>query len=168
MEEISKAWRIGASGDLNLPLVGRVKAAGLTAEELETEISARLKEYVRNPQVTVFVSDFKSHPVTVSGAVETVDACLGRIETAVKRTGGAMIVTADHGNAEQMIDPATGGPHTAHTTNPVPIILIADTSSQFTLRPDGALQDISPTILGLLHVPQPGDMKGHDLRVVRK
>jgi polysaccharide export outer membrane protein len=70
VEEISKPWRIGASGDLNLPLVGRLKAAGLTAEELETEISTRLKVYVRNPQVTVFVSDFKSHPVTVSGAVE--------------------------------------------------------------------------------------------------
>src|SRR5581483_11037006 len=58
-------------------------------------------------------------------AVETVDACLGRIETAVRRKGGAMLITADHGNAEMMIDPATGGPHTAHTTNPVPFIVVA-------------------------------------------
>src|SRR5437899_48312 len=69
-------------------------------------------------------------PATIKG-VETVDACLGRIEAALKRSGGAMIVTADHGNAEQMIDPATGGPHTAHTTNPVPLILLTENSSKF-------------------------------------
>lgn len=70
VEEISKQWRIGPTGELNLPMVGRLKAAGMTADQLEAAISARLKEYVRDPQVTVFVSDFKSHPVTVSGAVE--------------------------------------------------------------------------------------------------
>lgn len=106
-------------------------------------------------------------PPTIK-AVETVDACLGRIESALKRSGGAMIVTADHGNAEQMIDPATGGPHTAHTTNPVPLILMAEDSSHYNLRPDGSLQDISPTVLGILHIPQPKDMKGHDLRVAKK
>jgi 2,3-bisphosphoglycerate-independent phosphoglycerate mutase len=106
-------------------------------------------------------------PPTIKG-VEVVDACLGRIEAALKRAGGAMIVTADHGNAEQMIDPATGGPHTAHTTNPVPLILLAEDSAKFTLRPDGSLQDISPTVLGMLHIPQPNDMKGHDLRVPNK
>jgi polysaccharide export outer membrane protein len=70
VEEISKAWRVGASGELNLPMVGRIKAAGMTVEQLETEIGTRLKHYVHDPQVTVFVSDFRSHPVTVSGAVE--------------------------------------------------------------------------------------------------
>src|SRR5271166_4268938 len=59
-------------------------------------------------------------------AVETVDACLGEIEKAIRAKGGAMLITADHGNAEMMIDPATGGPHTAHTTNPVPFIVIAE------------------------------------------
>ena len=59
-------------------------------------------------------------------AVETVDACLGRIEPAVRAKGGALLITADHGNAEMMIDPATGGPHTAHTTNPVPFIVVAE------------------------------------------
>jgi len=98
-------------------------------------------------------------------AVETVDACLGRLYAAIKRTGGAMLVTADHGNAELMIDPATGGPHTAHTTNPVPFILATEDAARFRLRPDGALQDISPTILGLLGADQPADMTGHDLRV---
>ena len=68
-------------------------------------------------------------------AVETVDACLGRIEAAVRAKGGAMLITADHGNAEMMIDPATGGPHTAHTTNPVPFIVVSENAKQFTLKP---------------------------------
>jgi 2,3-bisphosphoglycerate-independent phosphoglycerate mutase len=101
-------------------------------------------------------------------AVETVDACLGEIYAAVKRCGGVMLVTADHGNAEEMIDPATGGPFTAHTTNPVPFIYVGEAASQFTLRPDGALQDISPTVLGILGVQQPGEMTGKDLRVKKQ
>jgi polysaccharide export outer membrane protein len=70
VDEISKQWRIGPSGELNLPMVGRLKAAGMTADQLEAAIADKLKQYVHDPQVTVFVSDFKSHPVTVSGAVE--------------------------------------------------------------------------------------------------
>jgi 2,3-bisphosphoglycerate-independent phosphoglycerate mutase len=103
-------------------------------------------------------------PPTVQ-AVETVDACLGEIYAALRARGGAMLVTADHGNAEMMIDPATGGPHTAHTTNPVPFILAAENSARFSLRTDGALQDIAPTILGILSLPQPREMTGKDLRV---
>jgi 2,3-bisphosphoglycerate-independent phosphoglycerate mutase len=98
-------------------------------------------------------------------AVETVDACLGQIEKAVKAKGGAMLITADHGNAEQMIDPATGGPHTAHTTNPVPFIVVSEDARQFTLKPNGSLRDISPTILGMLSLPEPKEMTGRDLRV---
>src|SRR5260370_4189354 len=79
-------------------------------------------------------------------AVETVDACLGKIEKAVRAKGGALLITADHGNAELMIDPVTGGPHTAHTTNPVPFIVIAERAGQYTLKPNGALRDISPTM----------------------
>ncbi len=97
-------------------------------------------------------------------AVETVDACLGRIESAVRAKGGAMLITADHGNAEMMIDPATGGPHTAHTTNPVPFIVVAEDAKQFTLKPNGSLRDISPTMLGMLGVDEPKEMTGHDLR----
>jgi 2,3-bisphosphoglycerate-independent phosphoglycerate mutase len=97
-------------------------------------------------------------------AVETVDACLGRIETAVRIKGGAMLITADHGNAEMMIDPATGGPHTAHTTNPVPLIVVAEDARKFTLKPDGSLRDISPTMLGMLGVDEPKEMTGIDLR----
>jgi len=97
-------------------------------------------------------------------AVEVVDACLGRIEAAIRAKGGAMLITADHGNAELMIDPATGGPHTAHTTNPVPFILVAENSQQWSLTPNGSLRDISPTVLGILGFDQPRDMTGHDLR----
>jgi 2,3-bisphosphoglycerate-independent phosphoglycerate mutase len=100
-------------------------------------------------------------------AVETVDSCLGRIYTAIRQRGGAMLITADHGNAEQMIDPATGGPQTAHTTNPVPFILIGEDAGRYILRPDGALQDISPTVLGILGVEQPKEMTGKDLRVTK-
>jgi 2,3-bisphosphoglycerate-independent phosphoglycerate mutase len=100
-------------------------------------------------------------------AVETVDACLGEIEKAVRARGGAMLITADHGNAEQMIDPATGGPHTAHTTNPVPFIVVSENAGQFTLRPDGSLRDISPTILAMLNLPEPKEMTGQDLRMVK-
>ncbi|HTA24859.1 MAG TPA: 2,3-bisphosphoglycerate-independent phosphoglycerate mutase [Terriglobales bacterium] len=101
-------------------------------------------------------------------AVEVVDACLGRIEPAVRAKGGAMLITADHGNAEMMIDPVTGGPHTAHTTNPVPFIVIAEDSKRFTLKPDGALRDISPTILGMLALDEPKEMTGIDLRLMKK
>jgi 2,3-bisphosphoglycerate-independent phosphoglycerate mutase len=97
-------------------------------------------------------------------AVETVDACLARIETAVRAKGGAMLITADHGNAEMMIDPATGGPHTAHTTNPVPFIVVAENAKQFTLNSGGSLRDISPTVLGMLGVDEPKEMTGKDLR----
>ncbi len=98
-------------------------------------------------------------------AVETVDACLGRIYTAIRQYGGSLIITADHGNAEMLIDPATGGPHTSHTLNPVPFIVVSDNGNRFSLREDGALQDISPTVLGMLGIPQPKDMTGKDLRI---
>ena len=100
-------------------------------------------------------------------AVETVDEQLGRIHQVLKPRGGAWIITADHGNAETMIDPVTGGPHTYHTTNPVPLILIvADGRPQ--LQSGGSLRDIAPTMLGVLGVDEPGEMTGRDLRGVRK
>jgi 2,3-bisphosphoglycerate-independent phosphoglycerate mutase len=101
-------------------------------------------------------------------AVETVDACLERIEKAVRAKGGAMLITADHGNAEMMIDPKTGGPHTAHTTNPVPFIVVSEDAKQFTLKPNGSLRDISPTLLGMLGLDEPKEMTGGDLRLFSK
>jgi 2,3-bisphosphoglycerate-independent phosphoglycerate mutase len=98
-------------------------------------------------------------------AVETVDEQLGRVAAACSRTGTTLLVTADHGNCEQMWDPATNGPHTAHTTNPVGIVLVEpDDSRTATALVDGALCDVAPTILGLLQLPQPAEMTGRDLR----
>jgi 2,3-bisphosphoglycerate-independent phosphoglycerate mutase len=96
-------------------------------------------------------------------AVQAVDAGLGRIYDAIRAKGGAWIITADHGNAEMMIDPVTKGPHTYHTTNPVPFLVVSD--QQLKLRTDGALQDIAPTVLGMLGLEQPAEMKGNDLRI---
>src|SRR5450432_595332 len=100
-------------------------------------------------------------------AVEAVDAGLARIYQTLKPRGGAWIITADHGNAETMIDPKTGGPHTYHTTNPVPFILVTD-NGRVQLENGGSLRDIAPTLLGVLDLPEPGEMTGHDLRLTRK
>jgi 2,3-bisphosphoglycerate-independent phosphoglycerate mutase len=96
-------------------------------------------------------------------AVEAVDAGLARIYQTLKPRGGAWIITADHGNAETMIDPLTGGPHTYHTTNPVPFVLVSE-NARARLQSGGALRDIAPTMLGVLGQPQPVDMTGRDLR----
>lgn len=101
-------------------------------------------------------------------AVETVDRCLGEVYDAVRQHGGSMIVTADHGNAEQMIDPGSGGPQTAHTLNPVPLLYIAEEAAFFNLRPGGSLRDVSPTVLGILQLQQPREMSGNDLRVAKQ
>ncbi|QHN03469.1 2,3-bisphosphoglycerate-independent phosphoglycerate mutase [Granulicella sp. WH15] len=97
-------------------------------------------------------------------AVETVDAQLGRIYSTIKQQGGSMLITADHGNAEMLIDPIGGGPHTSHTTNPVPFILVND-EKNVTLREDGSLRDLSPTILALLGIDLPQQMTGGDMRI---
>lgn len=96
-------------------------------------------------------------------ACEAVDQGLARVVAALKRTGGAMIVTADHGNCEMMIDPVTGVPHTAHTTNPVPVMLVGGPDGAV-LR-DGRLSDLAPTLLDLMGLPKPAEMTGESLVV---
>ena len=145
----------------------------LKPEMSASEVTDAICREVEKGETDVFIINFaNADMVGHSGkieptvkAVETVDGCLAEIEKAVRAKGGAMLITADHGNAEMMIDPATGGPHTAHTTNPVPFIVIAENSKQFTLKPNGSLRDISPTILGMLKIPQPKEMTGQDLRI---
>ncbi len=98
-------------------------------------------------------------------ACETVDECLGRIRQTLESAGDtAWLITADHGNAETMIDPVTGGPHTYHTTNPVPLILVSN-DANVRLRADGSLRDIAPTMLGVLGLGEPREMTGGDLRI---
>ena len=104
-----------------------------------------------------------SIPATIK-AVETVDRSLARVLKAAESSGMRLIVTADHGNAEMLIDPATGGPHTAHTTNPVPFVVV-DWEQEQRLRPGGALCDVAPTILSMLGLPQPAEMTGVNLGV---
>jgi 2,3-bisphosphoglycerate-independent phosphoglycerate mutase len=92
-------------------------------------------------------------------AVETVDDCLGRVLAAVRGTSGVCVVTADHGNADHMLEP-DGSPNTAHSLNPVPLIV---TAPGIFLRPDGILADVAPTVLELLGLEQPAQMTGHSL-----
>ena len=92
-------------------------------------------------------------------AVETVDACLGEVVKAVEETGGVCVITADHGNADQMLEP-DGSPNTAHSKNPVPLIVTADVGD---LREDGTLADVAPTILALLGEDEPPEMTGTSL-----
>ena len=93
-------------------------------------------------------------------AVETVDGGLGRIAEAIAKAGGALLVTADHGNCETMRDPETGGPHTAHTTNPVPLLLLGGGNVSLV---EGRLADVAPTLLELMGLPQPTEMTGRSL-----
>ena len=96
-------------------------------------------------------------------AVETVDAGVGKVVDAVMANGGALIVTADHGNCEQMIHPDTGGPHTAHTTYDVDLIVIDDRLKAHQLKTGGRLADIAPTALKLLGLDAPPEMTGQSL-----
>jgi 2,3-bisphosphoglycerate-independent phosphoglycerate mutase len=101
-------------------------------------------------------------------AVETVDTCLARVLASAERADATVLVTADHGNCEMMIDPETGGPHTAHTTSPVPFVMVGDVAGGGTtaLRSGGSLRDVGPTILHLMGIEPPPEMTGKDLREV--
>jgi 2,3-bisphosphoglycerate-independent phosphoglycerate mutase len=94
--------------------------------------------------------------------VETVDQCLARVMKSAEKSNARLLVTADHGNCEMMIDPETGGPHTAHTTNLVPFIIV-DSKGDRPLRSGGALCDVGPTLLTMLGLEQPAEMTGVDL-----
>jgi 2,3-bisphosphoglycerate-independent phosphoglycerate mutase len=96
------------------------------------------------------------------GAIEAIDACLGRLASAVEAQGGTLVVTADHGNAEMMRDPETGEPHTAHTLDPVPFVVVNPPAPIGRLA-DGRLADVAPTLLDILDLPQPAAMTGHSL-----
>ncbi|MCY3712550.1 MAG: 2,3-bisphosphoglycerate-independent phosphoglycerate mutase [Gemmatimonadetes bacterium] len=138
------------------------------------EVAARVADAVRGGEYDFVLVNFAnpdmvghtgSLPAAVS-AVETVDRCLGEVMDAVRSAGGGAIVTADHGNAEMMVDPASSAPHTAHTTNPVPLILVDDKREHRPLRTGGRLADVAPTVLSMMGISCPVSMTGTDLAVL--
>src|SRR5438874_2476735 len=136
------------------------------------QIANNLLRAIDEGRTDVFIVNFANpdmvgHTGKLDKSIEAcqyVDTCLGWITKAMRTVRGVTLITADHGNAEQMIDPKTGQPHTAHTTNPVPFHLIDEDSLGVKLRAGGALEDVAPTMLGLLGIEQPSEMTGRDLR----
>lgn len=149
----------------------KVATYDLKPEMSAFEITEALLARLAQAQAAVVVGNFANPdmvghtgvlPAAVR-AVEVVDECLGRLAQDVLARGGALLVTADHGNCEVMRDHETGQPHTAHTTRPVPFILIQE-GARGPLREGGALEDVAPTMLGLLGLEKPKEMTGRDLR----
>jgi 2,3-bisphosphoglycerate-independent phosphoglycerate mutase len=136
------------------------------------KVTEEVMRAIDNGQTDVFVINFASpdmvgHTGKLDKTIEAcqyVDTCLGRITERIHQARGTTLITADHGNAEQMTDPVTGNPHTAHTTNPVPFHVIDESLRGMKLRSGGALEDVATTMLGLLEIPQPSEMTGRDLR----
>jgi len=137
----------------------QMSAPELTDKAVEAITSGKYDLIVLNYANPDMVGHTGSLPAAIK-AVETVDAGLGRIADAIEQAGGALLVTADHGNCELMRDPATGGPHTAHTTNPVPVLLVGANGGTLA---DGRLADIAPTLLDLMELPKPKEMTGVSL-----
>ena len=144
-------------------LMPEMSAAGVTDALVKGITSGDHDFILCNYANADMVGHSGSIPATIK-AVETVDQSLARVLKAAETSGMRLIVTADHGNAEMLIDPATGGPHTAHTTNPVPFVVV-DWEQQTSLRTGGALCDVAPTILSMLGVEQPPEMTGENLGV---
>jgi 2,3-bisphosphoglycerate-independent phosphoglycerate mutase len=140
-----------------------MSAAGVTDELCKGFISTEHDFILCNYANADMVGHSGSIPATIK-AVETVDECLARVLPSAEQGGVTLIITADHGNAEMLIDPETGGPHTAHTTNPVPFVIIGG-AKPLVLRSGGALCDVAPTILSMLGIEQPREMSGVQLGV---
>jgi 2,3-bisphosphoglycerate-independent phosphoglycerate mutase len=142
-------------------LMPEMSAPGIT-DVLCTAIASRERDFILcNYAIADMVGHSGSLAATIK-AVETVDTCLARVLAAAESAGMRLLVTADHGNAEMMIDPESGGPHTAHTSNPVPLVAIGD-DDVHSFRDGGALCDVAPTILGMFGMDQPEEMTGTPL-----
>jgi 2,3-bisphosphoglycerate-independent phosphoglycerate mutase len=147
----------------------KVATYDLQPEMSAPELTAKAVEAIRSGKYDLIVlnyanPDMVGHTGVLQAAikaVETVDAGLGEIVDAVEKAGGALLVTADHGNCELMRDPATGGPHTSHTTNPVPLLLAG--ARNRSLAAEGRLADLAPTLLELMDLPKPAEMTGTSL-----
>jgi 2,3-bisphosphoglycerate-independent phosphoglycerate mutase len=136
-----------------------MSAQELTDRAVEAIDSGKYDLIILNYANPDMVGHTGSLPAAIK-AVQAVDLGLGRIAVALKHQGGALIVTADHGNCELMKDPATGGPHTSHTTNPVPVVVMNGPADAIR---DGSLADLAPTILDLMGIPVPREMTGHSI-----
>ncbi len=150
------SWR-GATYDLH----PQMSAAEITSEVVRALETNRAAACVVNYANADMVGHTGKIAETIS-AIETLDACFGRLEAAADAAGAIIAMTSDHGNAEQMLDEATGQPHTAHTTNPVPFLLRGAPEVRL-LREGGALGDVAPTLLALQGIPEPGEMTGRSL-----
>ncbi|HEX9287027.1 MAG TPA: 2,3-bisphosphoglycerate-independent phosphoglycerate mutase [Thermoanaerobaculia bacterium] len=148
------SWR-GATYDLH----PQMSAAEIAEEAVRAMSTNRFQALVVNFANADMVGHTGKIHETIA-AVETLDVAFARLEEAARENGWLLVLTADHGNAEQMIDPETGGPHTAHTTNPVPFLICAGNAP---LRSRGALADVAPTVLELQGLPVPKEMTGRDL-----
>jgi len=134
------------------------------------KVTDKILRAIDDGETDVYVINFPNADVightgalkTAIEAVESLDTCLGWVVGSIERVKGAAIITSDNGNCEQMIDPATGGPNTSHTTNPVPFIL-CDPEFTGTLREGGSLEDVAPTMLELLGIEKPSEMTGRSL-----
>lgn len=154
-----------------------VKSPKVATYDLKPEMSAyevcdKLVDAIKSGNYDVVIINFANPDMVghtgVEGAaiqaIEAVDVCVGRAVDAVKETGGQMFICADHGNAEQLIDEETGEPFTAHTTNPVPFILV-NADPAYKLREGGCLADIAPTLIELIGLAQPAEMTGKSLLI---
>lgn len=139
----------------------------MSAPEVGEKLDAAITSGVYDVIIINFANpDMVGHTGVIPAAikaVERVDACVGAAVDAVKKVDGVLFICADHGNAEKMIDYETGNPHTAHTTNPVPFILV--NYGDVKLREGGCLADIAPTLLEIMELPQPAEMTGKSLIV---
>jgi 2,3-bisphosphoglycerate-independent phosphoglycerate mutase len=148
----------------------KVATYDLQPEMSAFEVTDRLVEAIRSGRFDVIVlnyanADMVGHSGDLTAAikaVEAIDTCLGRVAEAIARAGGSLLITADHGNVEMMRDAATGQPHTAHTTNPVPVVLVNPPPGSAGLD-DGRLADIAPTLLAIMRLRQPEAMTGRSL-----
>ncbi len=155
--------------DRAMPKSPKVATYDLQPEMSSVEVSDHLVAAIEHGYDLIVVNfanpDMVGHTGSLPAAIkacEAVDMGLGRALKALEAKGGAMIVTADHGNCETMVDPVTGGPHTSHTTNPVPVVLVGGPAGA-KLRDGGRLADLAPTLLALMGLPQPDEMTGRSL-----
>jgi 2,3-bisphosphoglycerate-independent phosphoglycerate mutase len=167
------------NGGIEVPEVGevrymapspKVRTYDMQPEMSAAEVTEHLAAAIRSGEYGLIVCNY-ANPDMVGHtgdlgaairAVEAVDAGLGAVLAALEETGGAALVTADHGNCEVMVDPETGEPHTAHTLNPVPVILVGGPEGA-QLRDGGCLADLAPSLLALMNLPQPSEMTGRSL-----